>query len=148
MPYSQSLNLAPSLLSVLSRYLIHFERRVKREMKILIVDDNQDLAFLIKCMLEDEGYEVRAAENGRDGYSAYLLFDPDLVLTDIQMPEKNGLELMREIRFHNPGVRTIYMSGDLSQYEPPLEEEKEKYHVGVLEKPFSKHELISLLSRS
>ena len=120
----------------------------EKEMKILIVDDNQDLAFLIKCMLEDEGYEVRSAENGRAGYSAYLLFNPDLVLTDIQMPEKNGLELMKEIRFHNPGVRTIYMSGDLSQYEPPLEEEKEKYHVGVLEKPFSKHELISLLSRS
>ena len=117
-------------------------------MKILIVDDNQDLAFLIKWMLEDEGYEVRSAVNGRDGYSAYLLFNPDLVLTDIQMPEKNGLELMKEIRCHNPGVRTIYMSGDLSRYKPPLEEEKEKYHVGVLEKPFSKHELISLLSRS
>ncbi len=117
-------------------------------MKILIVDDNQDLAFLIKCMLEDEGYEVRSAENGSDGYSAYLLFNPDLVLTDIQMPEKNGLELMKDIRFHNPGVRTIYMSGDLSQYEPPLKEEKEKYHVGVLEKPFSKQELIGLLSRS
>jgi CheY-like chemotaxis protein len=116
-------------------------------MKILIVDDNQDLAFLIKWMLEEEGYEVRSAVNGTDGYSAYLLFNPDLVLTDIQMPEKNGLELMKEIRCHNPGVRTIYMSGDLSQYEPPLEEEKEKYHVGVLEKPFSRHELISLLSR-
>lgn len=117
-------------------------------MKILIVDDNQDLAFLIKCMLEEEGYEVRSAENGTAGYSAYLLFNPDLVLTDIQMPQKNGLELMKDIRFHNPRVRTIYMSGDLSQYEPPLEEEKEKYHVGVLEKPFSKHELISLVSGS
>jgi len=117
-------------------------------MKILIVDDNQDLASLIKWMLEDEGYEVRLAANGRDGYSAYLLFSPDLVLTDIQMPEKNGLELIKEIRCHNPGVRTIYMSGDLSQYEPPLEEEKAKYHAGVLEKPFSKEELIRLLSHS
>ena len=120
----------------------------EEEMKILIVDDNQDLAFLITWMLEDEGYEVKSAKNGRDGYSTYLLFNPDLVLTDIQMPEKNGLELIKEIRCHNPSVRTIYMSGDLSQYGPPLEEEKEKYHVGVLEKPFSRHELISLLSRS
>ena len=117
-------------------------------MKILIVDDNQDLAFLIKWMLEDEGYEVRSAKNGTDGYLTYLLFNPDLVLTDIQMPEKNGLELIREIRCHNPGVRTIYMSGDLSLYGLPLEEEKEKYHAGVLEKPFSRHDLISLLSRS
>ena len=117
-------------------------------MKILIVDDNQDLAFLIKWMLEDEGYEVRSAQNGCDGYSTYLVFNPDLVLTDIQMPEKNGLELIREIRSHNPSVRTIYMSGDLSLYGLPLEEEKEKYHVGILEKPFSRNELISLVSRS
>jgi CheY-like chemotaxis protein len=117
-------------------------------MKILIVDDNQDLAFLIKWMLEDEGYEVKSAKNGLDGYLMYLLFHPDLVLTDIQMPEKNGLELIKEIRCHNPDVRTIYMSGDLGQYGSPLEEEKEKYHVGVLEKPFSRNELISLVSRS
>jgi CheY-like chemotaxis protein len=120
----------------------------EKEMKILIVDDNQDLAFLIKCMLEDEGYEVRSAENGKDGYSTYLLFNPDLVLTDIQMPEKNGLELIREIRCQNPEIKTIYMSGDLSPYWTPLEEEKEKHHAGILEKPFSKHELISLLPRS
>jgi CheY-like chemotaxis protein len=125
-----------------------FHKEVRRKMKILIVDDNQDLAFLIKWMLEDEGYEVRSAQNGSDGYSTYLLFNPDLVLTDIQMPEKNGLDLIKEIRCHNPGVRTIYMSGDLGQYGPPLEEEKEKYHVGVLEKPFSRNQLISLLSRS
>ena len=116
-------------------------------MKILVVDDNQDLAFLIKWMLEEEGYEVRSARDGSDGYSTYLLFNPDLVLTDIQMPEKKGLELIREIRSHNPGVRTIYMSGDLSPYWFPLEEEKEKYHVGVLEKPFSKNELMGLVSR-
>ncbi|MGZ3524419.1 MAG: response regulator [Thermodesulfobacteriota bacterium] len=115
-------------------------------MKVLVVDDNQDLAFLLKWMLESEGYEVRSAQSGQDGYSTYLLFSPDLVLTDIQMPDKNGLELIKEIRCHNPAVRTIYMSGDLSQYWSPLEEEKEKYHVGVLEKPFSKEELIHLLT--
>lgn len=115
-------------------------------MKILVVDDNQDLASLLQWMLESEGYEVRAAKDGEDGFSTYLLFSPDLVLTDIQMPEKNGLELIREIRCHNPAVRTIYMSADLSQYSSPLEEERQKYHVGVLEKPFSKEELMHLLS--
>jgi len=117
-------------------------------MKILIVDDNQDLAFLIKWMLEDEGYDVRSASNGQDGYLTYLLFNPDLVLTDIQMPDKNGLELIKEIRGHNPGVRTIYMSGDLSPYWSPLEEERQKYHAGVLEKPFSKEALMSLVSHA
>jgi len=117
-------------------------------MKVLVVDDNLDLASVIKWMLEDEGYEVRSAKDGQDGYSTYLLFHPDLVLTDIQMPGKNGLELMEFIRGINPTVRTIYMSGDLNRYWSPLEEEKKKYHVGVLEKPFSKEELMSLLSQS
>ncbi len=117
-------------------------------MKVLIVDDNQDLVFLIKWMLEEEGYEVKSAVNGRDGYATYLLFKPDLVLTDIQMPEKNGLDLIKEIRCHNPEVRTIYMSGDLSQYWSPLKEEKEKYHVEILEKPFSKDELMNMLVHS
>jgi hypothetical protein len=40
------------------------------------------------------------------------------------------------------------MSGDLAQYSLPLEEERRKYHVGVLEKPFSRHELMSLISQS
>ena len=116
-------------------------------MKILVVDDNQDVASVIKWMLEDEGYEVRSARDGQDGYSTYLLFHPDLVLTDIQMPEKNGLELMEYIRGINPTVRTIYMSADPSRYWLPLEEEKKKYHVDVLEKPFSREELRSLLAQ-
>jgi len=117
-------------------------------MKILIVDDNRELAFLIKLMLEEEGFEVKSAKDGEDGYLTYLWFNPDIVLTDIQMPEKNGLELMGDIRSHNPTVKTIYMSGDLSQFWSPLEEEKKKYHVGILEKPFSRNELMNLISQS
>jgi CheY-like chemotaxis protein len=117
-------------------------------MKILIVDDNQDLAVVIKWMLEGEGYEVRLAKDGREGYTAFFLFKPDLILTDIQMPEQNGLELMEHIRCHDPKVKAIYMSGNLSPYWSPLEEEKNKHHAGVLEKPFSKDELMNLLSQS
>ena len=117
-------------------------------MKILIVEDNQPLAILLKTILEDEGYVVSLAKDGKEGYSAFLLFKPDLILTDIQMPEQNGLELMERIRWQDPKVRTIYMSGDLSRYWSPLEEEKNKYKVGILEKPFSKDQLISLLPQS
>ena len=115
-------------------------------MRILIVDDNQELAFTLQLMLEDEGYEIRSAKDGQDGYWAYLEFKPDLVITDIQMPGENGLELMGHIRALNPRVRTIYMSGDLNSYLSPLEEEKKRYPVSLLEKPFSKVELMGLLS--
>jgi CheY-like chemotaxis protein len=97
-------------------------------------------------MLEDEGYQVRSAKDGHEGYLSYLLFKPDLVLTDIQMPEKNGLELMTHIRSHNPMVRTIYMSADLGRFRCQLEEERNKYPVTLLEKPFSRVELMRLLS--
>ena len=57
--------------------------------------------------MEEENYEVQLARDGKDGYLAYLLFKPDLVITDIQMPERNGLKLMEIIRKHNPEVKTI-----------------------------------------
>jgi DNA-binding response OmpR family regulator len=117
-------------------------------MKILIVDDNQELARAIQIMLEGEGFEVRSAKDGQDGYWAFLEFNPDLVITDIQMPGENGLELMEHIRTLNPTVRTIYMSSDLSRFWSPLEEEKKRYPVSLLEKPFSKAELMGLVSDS
>jgi DNA-binding NtrC family response regulator len=117
-----------------------------KKMRILIVDDNQELASAIQIMLEDEGYEVRLANDGQDGYGVFLEFKPDLVITDIQMPGENGLELMEHIRMHDPMVRTIYMSGDLISFWSPLEEEKKRYPVSLLEKPFSKGELMGLLS--
>lgn len=127
---------------------IPFRKEDEEEMKILIVDDNQDLAWTIQMMLEEEGYEVRLAKDGNDGFLSYLLFRPDIVITDIRMPEKNGLELMENIRMHNPTIRTIYMSGDLEQFWQPLEEEKKRFHASSLEKPFSKVDLISMLSQS
>ncbi len=113
--------------------------------KILVVDDNQGLAHLLKIMLESETREVRLARDGKDGYLSYLLFRPDIVITDIQMPGLNGMELMRIIRTHDPTIRTIYISGDLTRFLPLLEEEAAKYEVSLLQKPFSKSELLRLL---
>jgi CheY-like chemotaxis protein len=105
--------------------------------KVLVVDDNRLLADTIQVVLEDYGLEVMSANDGVDGYSAYLLFKPDIVITDIQMPRKNGLEMMGHIRTHEPMIRTIYMSGDIDPYRPFLREEKMRYPVSFFEKPFS-----------
>jgi len=114
--------------------------------RIFIVDDNEELARVIQHMLEDEGFEVKLAKDVQDGYWAFLEFKPDLVITDIQMPGGNGLELMEHIRMVDPTVRTIYMSGDFSSFWWPLEEERERYPVSLLEKPFCKDELMKLVS--
>lgn len=133
-----------SRLQLISLYF-EFSKEL-RNVKILIVDDNKCLASILQMMLEDEGYEARSAEDGGDGYQAYLLFQPDLVITDIQMPVKSGIELIALIRRHDPNVRIVYMSGNLDRFQSVLEEEKKKYQVTFLEKPFSKAELMKLLS--
>jgi CheY-like chemotaxis protein len=115
--------------------------------KILIVDDNEGVGLLLQMLLEHEGYEVQVAKDGREGYLAYLLFEPDLVITDIQMPIKSGIELIQLIRHHNPEVKAIYMSGDPGKYRSALEEEKDRHHACYLTKPFSKNELITSISK-
>ena len=116
-------------------------------MKVLIVDDDQAIAFVVQFILEDEGHEVRLALSGPEGYLTYLQFRPDLVITDIHMPGQNGLELINDIRAHDPLVKTIYMSGDLNRFYPLLKEERTKYPINLLEKPFSRKELIGQVSQ-
>lgn len=115
-------------------------------MKVLIVDDNREVASIIQKMLEAEGHEVKSVSDGRDGYSAFFLFKPDLVITDLHMPRENGLELMKHIRVHDPAVRTVYVSGDMGRFWLQLDEEKKRYPVSLLRKPFSRVELMRSIS--
>ncbi|MBW1794688.1 MAG: response regulator [Deltaproteobacteria bacterium] len=117
-------------------------------MKILIIDDNAEIASIIQKFLEIEGYRVTTARDGNDGYSAYLDFKPDLVITDIQMPGKNGFQLMKEIRMHDPKIKTIYITGHMNQFQSRLEDEKERYQADFLAKPFAREELMSLVSKN
>jgi DNA-binding response OmpR family regulator len=77
--------------------------------KILVVDDDDNIAFAIQQRLESEGYEVRRANGSEEGYLTSLCFRPDLIVTGITMGRENGLELMEHVRKDEPNVRTIYM---------------------------------------
>jgi DNA-binding NtrC family response regulator len=115
-------------------------------MKVLVVDDNRLLADTIQEILENDGLDVMSAKDGLDGYSTYLLFKPDMIITDIQMPRKNGMEMMKRIRIHNPMIKTIYMSGDIGSFETFLREEKKRYPVSYFEKPFSLQSLMQVVT--
>jgi YesN/AraC family two-component response regulator len=118
--------------------------------KVLIVDDNEVLAGLLKEMLERQGdFRVMIAENGESGYKTSLCFDPDIILTDIEMPVKNGLDMIRDIRALRPGIKTIYMSSYPDKYKTSLRDEVTKHNVNVLNKPlhFSKIKELFNLSR-
>lgn len=115
--------------------------------KVLVIEDDECLALIIQLLLEHEGYVVKTARDGRHGYQSYVLFRPDVVITDIEMPVLNGIEMMEQIRLHNPKVRTIYMSGSPGRFQPLLNEETGRYKVSLLKKPFGKVELLRLLSK-
>jgi len=118
-------------------------------MKVLIVEDNKALIRLLKKILENEGTcHVKTAENGDEGYAAFLSFKPDIILTDIEMPVKNGLQMIRDIRMLHPRIKTIYMSADPDRYRSLLEEEKTKYKASFLNKPFSCSKIIELIYES
>ena len=66
--------------------------------KILIIDDDEALGESLKLYFENEGYDVKIAEDGVEGLNYFKLFSPDLVLLDIMMPKKDGWQVCREIR--------------------------------------------------
>lgn len=66
--------------------------------KLLVVDDDANICDLLKLYFENEGYKVKTASDGVEGFNAFKLYDPDLVLLDIMMPKKDGWAVCREIR--------------------------------------------------
>lgn len=66
--------------------------------KILLIDDELDILEILSYNLEKEGYEVHTATNGNDGIKAAREIVPDLILLDVMMPEKDGIETCQEMR--------------------------------------------------
>ena len=79
--------------------------------RILIIDDDPDIRGVIREFLEPEGYDLRLAANGREAFSILGLEKVDLVLTDLVMPDREGIEMIQEIRRRFPTVKTVAMSG-------------------------------------
>ena len=79
--------------------------------KILVLDDEPSILLMIKKMLEKEGHEVYIALNGLVGMELFEKNKPDLVITDIIMPEKEGLETILELRKKHPELKIIAISG-------------------------------------
>ena len=79
--------------------------------RILLVDDDRQIRDMLKLTLERAGHSVVEAENGVQAVSNYSADAIDLVITDIVMPEKEGIETIMDLRNINPSVRIIAISG-------------------------------------
>jgi len=115
---------------------------------VLVVDDDESFAELIAIKLRSRGFEVNTARNGFHGCANYFRSPSDWVVTDIQMPELDGIEMIRRIRAFNPQVKTIYMSGATDEYRVVLEHEIREFGVIVMGKPFSFDNLVEDLTRT
>ena len=78
---------------------------------VLIIDDNGAIRAHLQAMVERMGYTVVTAADGAQGLAAFRAIHPALVLTDIVMREKDGIEVIRELRDEYPDVKIIAMSG-------------------------------------
>lgn len=79
--------------------------------KILIIDDEDPLRELLAELLEEAGHDVTQSADGRISGDADLISTMDVVVTDIMMPESDGIEVIRAVKSSNPSARVIAMSG-------------------------------------
>jgi YesN/AraC family two-component response regulator len=115
--------------------------------KVLIIDDEPYILLMLKKMLEKAGYEVDLASNGKEGMELFEQHSADLVITDIIMPDKEGLEIILEMKKQRPDLKIIAISGG-GRISP------ESYlecaaHFGaarVFQKPFKQKELVSAVN--
>ncbi|MCI0491297.1 MAG: response regulator [Blastocatellia bacterium] len=111
--------------------------------EILIVDDDIQVREVLKILLSMAGYTVREATTARKAIESYKQQPSDLIITDILMPDKDGLELIREVRRIHPDAKIIAMSGGgqigSEEYLSWAKKFGAKYH---LSKPIPRKELL------
>jgi two-component system chemotaxis response regulator CheY len=78
---------------------------------VLVIDDEPEIRNLARLVLEDAGHEVLESPNGKIGHQLFRQRRPDLVIVDLFMPEKEGIETIREIRAVEPRAKIIAISG-------------------------------------
>ena len=111
--------------------------------RILIIDDDEQVRDLLSEILGRAGYEVVTASNGAEGLRLYRAQPADLVITDLIMPEKEGMETIIALRKDFPKVRIIAVSGGgrsgAISYLPIA---KSLGAARTVAKPFSKQEIL------
>jgi DNA-binding response OmpR family regulator len=115
---------------------------------ILIVDDERELREMMQRFLTEEGYAVTCAADGVEASKQILARPVDLVITDLIMPEKDGIQLMNEMRWKHPQLRIIAMSG--GGHVPREQYLRIARGLGadaVLEKPFSNNTLLETVDQ-
>ncbi len=113
---------------------------------ILVIDDEENLRSGLILALQDEGYIVQSADNGKQGLEKLDLFLPDIVICDVKMPLLNGIELLQQAKQKHPHIPIIMLTGHAG-----LEDAINAMKLGAydfLTKPVHLEKLFLLISRA
>ena len=110
--------------------------------RILVVDDNADLRSTIQALLQADGFDVAVAGDGQAALASHQSRPADVVITDLFMPDKDGIETIVELRKLSPGLKIVAISGWTStQGSDYLRVAREIGAAVTLQKPFDPQEL-------
>ena len=120
------------------------------EKKIIVIDDEPDIVTFLTVLLEDNGYKVISAKDGREGLERIARERPQLVLLDITMPEKSGVRCYRELR-ENPDLKSIpivIVTGVAKDFKNFISSRRQVPPPdGFVSKPIDKQELLDTVSK-
>ena len=112
--------------------------------KVLLVEDDDASRYLAACFLRMEGHQVYEAANGHEALELFPLIEPDVVVTDLDMPILNGYGLISAVRAMNLSIPIVVTSG--GGFEK-LEKARLLGANAVLNKPFSPDDLVEVVER-
>ncbi len=114
-----------------------------RQPLILVVDDETHIVHVVSLKLKNAGYDILTASDGEEALALVLEHQPDLVITDYQMPYMTGLELCMELKSRDKtsGIPALMLTA--RGFSLPPESLQQTNIVGVLSKPFSPREVLT-----
>ncbi len=118
--------------------------------RVLVVDDEDGLKENLAELLSLEGYHVGTASNGLLGMKAHLSFRPELVITDVVMPIMDGVEMVRQLKERDPGLKALFISGFFGtrSIRGELLEQINRFGYPMLAKPFRPSQLFALVRQA
>ncbi len=113
---------------------------------VLVIEDNEFVRQALRRTLEENGYHVAEAADGEEGLQRYRAAPADVVLTDLMMPGKSGIELIVELLREYPAARIVAMSGAMDVRMPAVVEVLGAAGaLQMLPKPFSPDQLLTVI---
>jgi len=113
---------------------------------LIVIDDEDSICNVLRCYLEDQGFNISVAHDGKQGLDLVEHDPPDLLITDVFMPEKDGVEVILAMRRKWPAVPIVVISGgSLLGIRDMLYTAKIIGAAHVLRKPFALEELLAAI---